>query len=122
MNADPENIIQHCILIVCRDGRVGIVRKPWARRSMNCGLIARRMKMFLIPSKCPGQLWDLPRSTNPVGNLWSLSGGEYKADHSLPYFHSPIRLHGVHRDNFTSLHFTSLYIKHVYCRHYHQYR
>jgi hypothetical protein len=28
MNADPENIIQHCILIVCRDGRVGIVRKP----------------------------------------------------------------------------------------------
>jgi hypothetical protein len=39
----------------------------------------------LISSKCPGQLYDLPISTNPTGNWWSLSGAEYKANYSIPY-------------------------------------
>jgi hypothetical protein len=38
----------------------------------------------LISPICLGQLWDLPRSTNPMGNWESLSGAEYNASHSLP--------------------------------------
>jgi len=67
----------------------------------------------LISPKCPDQLWDLPRATNPMGNRGSVSGAENKASHSLQhsakdknafsYTSTPPYAFMVHRDNFTSL-------------------
>ena len=44
-----------------------------------------RDQEVLISPKCPGQLWDRTRSTNPMGTWGSLSGAENKASHSLPH-------------------------------------
>ena len=94
MNTDLENISQHCILIVSWDGRVGIASKPWGGRSLNCGLIACRIKKFRFIQNVQassGTYPDLPTQ-------W-VTGGHYRGQniklitkiHTVPR----LRMHGA---------------------------